>query len=168
MIRKVLALLRANNEDCINESDVVEDTETCEDLLEFEEGDWVIIEIHEGQALAPPEVDPLENLLIEHPSMSVYQLRCQRSQEDVRSDEEEDEDSPRPVTVRCPVPWRATAWGRILDRDNHIHTVQRARAHAERRKLTRATLCRQNLVKTCPSVKRYGYFKQPCQRLYNY
>lgn len=50
----------------------------------------------EGNTLPLPEVDPLENLLIEHPSMSVYQQRCQRSEDDdLGSDEEEAEDSAR-------------------------------------------------------------------------
>lgn len=53
--------------------------------------------------MALPEVDPLENLLIEHPGMSVYQLRCQRSEDDLGSEEEEeeedDEDSPRWVST---------------------------------------------------------------------
>ncbi|KAG7468518.1 hypothetical protein MATL_G00144000 [Megalops atlanticus] len=173
MIRKVFAhLLGTPDEDDINTCDVTEETESFDDLLEFEEGDWVIIDIHEGQALAPPEVDPLENLLIEHPSMSVYKLRCQRNEDDLGSEEEEEEeeDSAVPVPVRRPIPWRMTAWGSILVCDSHFHALQTARAHTEHRKLSRSALCRQNLVKTrfYPAGKRYGYFKQPCQRLYNY
>ncbi|KAJ8340130.1 hypothetical protein SKAU_G00347630 [Synaphobranchus kaupii] len=167
MIRKVLALLGASD-DGGNVIDVG-DNESCEDLIEFEEGDWVIIDIHDGNALAPPEVDPLENLLIEHPSMSVYQLRCQRSEDDdLGSDEEEeeDEDSARPVPVGRSIPCR----GSVLPHAAQFRAVQRARVHVERRTLTRAALCRQNLAKTrfCPSAKRYGFFKQPCQRFYNY
>lgn len=168
MIRKVLALLGAGDEDAVNVNDV-EDNESCEDLIEFEEGDWVIINVHEGNALAPPEVDPLENLLIEHPSMSVYQLRSQRSEDDdLGSDEEreEDEDSARPVPVGRSIPCR----GSVLQHADHFRAVQRARVHVERRSLTHTALCRQNLAKTrfCPSVKRYGFYKQPCQRFYNY
>ena len=41
--------------------------------------------------LSAPLVDPLENLLIEHPSMSVYQRRCETAEEeDLASDEEDD------------------------------------------------------------------------------
>ncbi|KAJ0056712.1 hypothetical protein NL108_012227, partial [Boleophthalmus pectinirostris] len=50
----------------------------------------------DGQ-LSVPEVDPLENLLIEHPSMSVYQIRHRVSgaeEEEAASSEEEEEDSP--------------------------------------------------------------------------
>ena len=36
-----------------------------------------------------PLVDPLENLLIEHPSMSVYQMTTE--EEDLASDEEEED-----------------------------------------------------------------------------
>ncbi|KAJ8417713.1 hypothetical protein AAFF_G00225560 [Aldrovandia affinis] len=160
MIRKVLALLGATDEDDVNVNNVVEDSENCEDLFEFEEGDWVIINIHEGQALALPEVDPLENLLIEHPSMSVYQLRCQRTEDDLGSEEEEeeDEDSPRPVPLIRSIPWRMTPWGSILECVNHFQAIERARVHVERRKLTHGALCRQNLVKMrplsgCPSDK---------------
>ncbi|XP_061101094.1 tumor protein p53-inducible nuclear protein 2 [Conger conger] len=168
MIRKVLALFGAGDEDDINVNDV-EDNESCEDLIEYEDGDWVIINVHEGNAVSLPEVDPLENLLIEHPSMSVYQLTHQRGEDDdLGSDqeEEEDEDSARPVPVRHSAPCRAG----VLQQGRHFRAVQRARAHVERRTLTRTALCRQSLAKTryCPSVKRYGYFKQPCQRFYNY
>lgn len=47
--------------------------------------------------LSAPEADPLENLLIEHPSMSVYQKKYGTSgaeEEELGSDEEE-EDTPR-------------------------------------------------------------------------
>lgn len=56
--------------------------------------------------LSVPEVDPLENLLIEHPSMSVYQMGCRMSgemeegEEELGSDEDE-EDSPRSVCMPC-------------------------------------------------------------------
>lgn len=52
------------------------------------------------------EADPLENLLIEHPSMSVYQMRCRRSrveEEELLGDEEdreEEENSSRFVKLR--------------------------------------------------------------------
>ena len=45
----------------------------------------------EDVTLSVPLVDPLENLLIEHPSMSVYQRRCETTEgEGLASDEEGD------------------------------------------------------------------------------
>lgn len=35
-------------------------------------------------------MDPLENLLIEHPSMSVYQMRCRMSPAEEEEEEEEE------------------------------------------------------------------------------
>lgn len=55
--------------------------------------------------LSAPEVDPLENLLIEHPSMSVYQMRCRMigAEEgelgDEEDEEEEEKDSSRFFSV---------------------------------------------------------------------
>ncbi len=55
----------------------------------------------ENGALSAPELDPLENLLIEHPSMSVYQMRRRMSgaeEEELGSDEDE-EDTTRLVSI---------------------------------------------------------------------
>lgn len=40
------------------------------------------------------EVDPLENLLIEHPRMSIYQMRCsvEGAEEELGSEEDEEEE----------------------------------------------------------------------------
>lgn len=48
----------------------------------------------ENEALSAPEADPLENLLIEHPSMSVYQMRRRMSaaEEGELGDQEEGEE----------------------------------------------------------------------------
>lgn len=49
----------------------------------------------ENGPLSAPQVDPLENLLIEHPSMSVYQMRCgmsgveEEEEDELGSDEDE-------------------------------------------------------------------------------
>lgn len=42
----------------------------------------------ETGSLTVPDIDPLEQMLIEHPSMSVYQMRCVMN-EDEDDDEEE-------------------------------------------------------------------------------
>lgn len=158
----------------------------------------------ENNSLTPPEEDPLENLLIEHPSMSVYQIRHQTSDEE---DSDEEDASPRsvfiqgihllsqcdnttiilekgvshftvilsfpprrPVPVKQHVSWRLAAWGSPLPCNVQLLAIQRARTHVECKKLTRSALQRQNLAKVrfSPSDRRFGHFKQPCQRLYNY
>lgn len=52
----------------------------------------------ENEPLSAPEADPLENLLIEHPSMSVYQMRrrlsgAEEEEEELGSDEDEENTS---------------------------------------------------------------------------
>ncbi|XP_029902942.1 tumor protein p53-inducible nuclear protein 2 [Myripristis murdjan] len=167
MIGKILSHLLGNTE--------VADDDTYEELMEFEEGGWVIVNLPESGPLSAPEVDPLENLLIEHPSMSVYQMRRRMSREEEEEEEElgsdEDEElSARPAAVRQHVSWRLAAWGIPLPCHVQLLAVQRARSQAERKKLSRGALHRQNLAKTRFSAaeKRYGHFKQPCQRLYSY
>ncbi|KAK7912994.1 hypothetical protein WMY93_013205 [Mugilogobius chulae] len=170
MLGKILSHLLGNG---VDEFETAEDT--VEELMEFEEGEWVIVNLPEGGQLSVPEVDPLENLLIEHPSMSVYQIRhrvsgAEAEEEEVASSEEEEEDSPRPVAVRRHLSWRLAAWGVPLPCNIQLLTVQRAKTQGERKKLSRGALHRQNMAKTRFSAaeRRYGHFKQPCQRLYNY
>ncbi|KAG7483281.1 hypothetical protein JOB18_044291 [Solea senegalensis] len=155
--------------------DLEEAADTIEELMEFEEGGWVVINLPAEHAPLPAsEVDPLENLLIEHPSMSVYQIRRRMSgqgeEEEEQGSDEDEEDTARPVAVRQRVSWRLAAWGIPLPCDVQLLSVQRARSQAERRKLSRGALHRQNLAKlrVSPAEKRYGFFKRPCQRLYNY
>ncbi|XP_034415059.1 tumor protein p53-inducible nuclear protein 2 [Cyclopterus lumpus] len=143
-----------------------------QELMEFEEGGWVIVDVLESGPLTASEVDPLENLLIEHPSMSVYQMRCGAggAEEELGSEEDEEEDTSRPVAVRRHVSWRLAAWGIPLLCNVQLLAVQRAGTQAERKKLSRSALHRQNLAKAhfSPAERRYGRFKQPCQRLCNY
>ncbi|XP_047435709.1 tumor protein p53-inducible nuclear protein 2 [Mugil cephalus] len=166
MIGKILYHLLGNTGEDLAAED------TYEEIMELEEEGWVIVNLPDNEALSVPDVDPLENLLIEHPSMSVYQMRCRMSgaeDEELVSDEDE-EDTSRPVTVRRNVSWRLAAWGIPLPCHIQLLALQRARTQAERTKLSRSALHRQNLAKMrfSPGEKRYGHFKQPCQRLYNY
>uniref|UniRef100_A0A4W5Q9M7 Si:ch211-260e23.9 n=1 Tax=Hucho hucho TaxID=62062 RepID=A0A4W5Q9M7_9TELE len=160
MIGKIFAHFLGSTDDDFP----TDDNETYEELIEFEEGGWVVINIQENNSLTLPEEDPLENLLIEHPSMSVYQIRHQTS------DEEDSDASPRPVPVKQHVSWRLAAWGSPLPCNVQLLAIQRARTHMECKELTRSALQRQNLAKMrfTPSDRRFGHFKQPCQRLYNY
>ncbi|XP_057707308.1 tumor protein p53-inducible nuclear protein 1 isoform X2 [Corythoichthys intestinalis] len=141
--------------------------------LEFEEGGWVIVRMPAGPLLSPEEAaDPLENLLIEHPSMSVYQMSRGAEDEREGSDEEEENLSPRPVNSpsssapsRRRVSWRLAAWGVPLPSE----VLFCGRAAVERKKLSRGALLRQNLTakaRRSPPAERH--VKQPSQRLYNY
>ncbi|XP_026234396.1 tumor protein p53-inducible nuclear protein 2 [Anabas testudineus] len=143
-----------------------------EHVMELEEEGWVIVHLPENGLLSAPEADPLENLLIEHPSMSVYQMRSGAEEEDLgdEEDEEDEEDASRAVAVRRHISWHLAAWGIPLPYNIQLLAVQKAGTQVERKKLSRSFLHRQNLTKLrfSPAEKRYGHFKQPCQRLYNY
>ncbi|XP_065145350.1 uncharacterized protein [Paramisgurnus dabryanus] len=164
MIGKIIAQFVGSVEE--NHSDAVVETEDYANLLELEDGEWVIINIQENQSVGGScEANTLENLLIEHPSMSVYQIKP--DEEDIAS-EEEVEDMTRSAPIRRHVSWLA-AWGSPLPCSTILLSEQRARVYNEHRKLTRGALNRQNLTKTrFLSERRYGFFKQPTQRLYNY
>lgn len=167
MFGKILSHLLGNTDE---EFETPEDS--YEKLLEFEEGGWVIVNLPEDEPLLAPDVDPLENLLIEHPSMSVYQMRCRmgRAEKEELSSEEEEDNTSRPVAVRRHLSWCLAAWGIPMPCNVQLMAVQRSRAQAERRKLSHSILHRQNLVKMRVSAgeKRYGHFKQPSPRFYNY
>uniref|UniRef100_A0A3Q0RGE1 Si:ch211-260e23.9 n=1 Tax=Amphilophus citrinellus TaxID=61819 RepID=A0A3Q0RGE1_AMPCI len=159
MITKLLSQLLGNPG-----GDLKSEGSTYEKFLEQEDEGWVIVN------LPAPDMDPLENLLIEHPSMSVYQMRRREEEEEEEEPGSNEEDTSRPVAVRRQVSWRLAAWGFPLPYNVQLAAVQRARSRAERRKLSHSALHRQNLTKMhfCPGERRYGHFKQPCQRLYNY
>uniref|UniRef100_A0A147ABW0 Si:ch211-260e23.9 n=1 Tax=Fundulus heteroclitus TaxID=8078 RepID=A0A147ABW0_FUNHE len=163
MIGKILSQLLWNTGEAFEAAG-----DTNEELLEFEEEEWVIVNIPESRPMPAPHVDPLENLLIEHPSMSVYQMRCRmggaEEEEELASDEEE---TSRPVAVRRHISWHLAAWGNPLP---CLLAVQRSRSQAERKKLGRSILQRQNMTKTqfSPKDKRYGNLRCPSPRLYNY
>ncbi|XP_017275088.1 si:ch211-260e23.9 [Kryptolebias marmoratus] len=156
-----------------------EDSEAADDshekTNELEEEGWVIVNLPEGGPLLAPDVDPLENLLIEHPSMSVYQMRCtladaEEEEEEENVSDEDEEEAPRPVAVSRHISWHLAAWGVPLPYNVHLLSVQKARGQAERKKLSRGALHRQNLAKArfSPGEKRFGHLKRPCQRVYNY
>nr|XP_046250953.1 tumor protein p53-inducible nuclear protein 1 isoform X2 [Scatophagus argus] len=154
MFGKILSHLLGNTDEDFEAAD-----DTYEELMEFEEGEWVIVNLPENGPLTVPEADPLENLLIEHPSMSIYQMRCRMSgaeEEEEPASDEDEEDTSRPVAVRRHVSWRLAAWGIPLACNIQLLAVQRARNQNERKKLSRSALHRQNLAKTrfSPAEKR--------------
>ncbi|XP_066569783.1 tumor protein p53-inducible nuclear protein 2 [Amia ocellicauda] len=165
MFGKIANLFLGNRNDNPNDK-----CDVSEEFFEFEEGGWVIVTFQEKDPLEQPEINPLENLLIEHPSMSVYNLRDWGSDEEDLNSEEEDEDSSRLVQVGRFIPWRLSMWEVSVEKDSPLHCIRRARQHSEHRKLSRGHLCRQNRCKKrySPREKHYGCFKQPCQRIYNY
>ncbi|KAJ6663906.1 hypothetical protein lerEdw1_008860 [Lerista edwardsae] len=143
------------------------------------------------------ETSPLENLLIEHPSMSVYAVHntchslnktnCgeeeeEEEEEDLEEEEEEVEephDASNPRTesqsergqhIPCYIAALA-AHSSILDQTKSFRPAQWIKEHNERQYLNRNCLRRQNLARDCYSrqLKNNGLFvHQPCQRQYNY
>ncbi|KAL4613620.1 tumor protein p53-inducible nuclear protein 2-like [Arapaima gigas] len=177
MIAKFLAQLLGNgdNGDVVDISGTLGDSKSCRELHESEDGDWIIINIHENYGKTPPEMDPLENLLIEHPSMSVYKLRFRKSEEEGLDMEQEEEKekgkgSTRSLPARRLIPWRMTVWASVLGHGCCVLPLQASRARTEHRRLTRGALRRRNLAETRFSMAErcYGHFKQPCQRVYNF
>ncbi|RXM97467.1 G1/S-specific cyclin-E1 [Acipenser ruthenus] len=86
MIGKITSFLLGDKMEEANEYDQYKE------LLETEEGEWVVVNVHESCPVVQLEMGSLENLLIEHPSMSVYNMRGQSSDQE----EEEDEDTDAP------------------------------------------------------------------------
>ncbi|XP_069076596.1 tumor protein p53-inducible nuclear protein 1 [Pleurodeles waltl] len=126
------------------------------------------------------ETSPMENLLIEHPSMSVYAFPrpCRNAQETSC----EPASCPNPSTlrgdaknetaqhIRCYVSALA-AHHTFLEQAKRFHPTQWAKEHNERPYLNRNRLRRHNLTRNCHSrqIKHNGLFvRQPCQRQYNY
>lgn len=164
MIGKILSHLLGNAGE---DSEAVSDSN--KELLEFEEEEWVIVNIPESGPTSTPDVDPLENLLIEHPSMSVYQIRYRTGGAEEEEDEDGEETS-RPVAVRRHISWQLAAWGNPLPCNLQLLAMQRSRNQAEKKMLSRSALHRQNMNKTqfLSKDKRYGNLRCPTPRLYNF
>uniref|UniRef100_A0A8C8RYZ2 Tumor protein p53 inducible nuclear protein 1 n=1 Tax=Pelusios castaneus TaxID=367368 RepID=A0A8C8RYZ2_9SAUR len=126
------------------------------------------------------ETSPMENLLIEHPSMSVYAVHntCHNLNETSCGEEElHNPNSPRMEAqnemgqhVHCYVAALA-AHSRFLEQTKSFHSTQWVKEHNERHHLNRNSLRRQNLTRDYHSrqIKHSGLFvHQPCQRQYNY
>ncbi|NXI58054.1 T53I1 protein, partial [Chloroceryle aenea] len=126
------------------------------------------------------ETSPLENLLIEHPSMSVYAVHntCRGLGDAARADQEfHSPGSPRLEArneagqrVRCYVTALA-AHSTFLEKNKSFRPIHWIKEHNERHCLNRNGLRRQNLTRDCHSrhVKHSGLFvHQPCHRQFNY
>ncbi|NXR62468.1 T53I1 protein, partial [Rhadina sibilatrix] len=126
------------------------------------------------------ETSPMENLLIEHPSMSVYAVHntCHSLNETGCEDEEfHSPGSPRLEArnetgqrVHCYVTALATS-STFLEKNKSFRPAHWIKEHSERHYLNRNSLRRQNLTRDCHSrqIKHNGLFvHQPCQRQFNY
>ncbi|XP_051887357.1 tumor protein p53-inducible nuclear protein 2 isoform X1 [Pristis pectinata] len=128
----------------------------------------------EGQDEIQVESSPLENLLIEHPSMSVYA----DSNTNISTLEDANEEVGNGNTAQTRVerwapPAPAAVLGRtgILEKANQVRRIQRAKQRVEKRQLSRNRIQRQNLARECRfhRTKHQGNFvHQPPRRQYNY
>eukprot|EP00062_Callorhinchus_milii_P005289 gi/632944577/ref/XP_007887581.1/ PREDICTED: tumor protein p53-inducible nuclear protein 1-like isoform X1 [Callorhinchus milii] len=142
-------------------------------LYESEEDDWIIVDIQGQQPVVNVPTDPLENLLIEHPSMSVYSLENKNKDSEEESAAEEEGQTPKVIPIVQYVPRRVSAFrirDSVLEHTNHIHFMQCAKLYVERRKLSCNHLRRQNRARKryFAKEKHFGHFKQPCQRNHKY
>uniref|UniRef100_A0A8C3WGR8 Tumor protein p53 inducible nuclear protein 1 n=1 Tax=Catagonus wagneri TaxID=51154 RepID=A0A8C3WGR8_9CETA len=126
------------------------------------------------------ETSPMENLLIEHPSMSVYAVHnsCPSlSEARCATEEFHNPNSPSVEAhneveqhIHCYVAALA-AHTAFLEQPKSFRPSQWMREHSERQSLNRNSLRRQNLTRDCHSrqVKHSGWaVRQPCPRQYNY
>ncbi|XP_063780199.1 tumor protein p53-inducible nuclear protein 1 [Pseudophryne corroboree] len=125
------------------------------------------------------QTNPLENLLIEHPSMSVYAVRNVANKQiatcdsDFRSSSSLGLDTERKKVgqrVHCYVASLA-ARTNCLDQTKTFRCTKLSKRLLEKPLLNRKSLRRQNLIRGCHSrpIKHNGLLvHQPCQRRYNY
>ncbi|KAM9445141.1 tumor protein p53-inducible nuclear protein 2 isoform 3-T4 [Clarias gariepinus] len=135
-------------------------------VTEADEEGWLLVSVPEG---VPAEASPMEDLLIEHPSMSVYVSLSNLDQSTTNvadTASRMSESTPAPVPTR---PVRGSACQAVpLAKVTQVGRVQRAKARAERRHLARGRLQRQNRVRQqIPrhvAHTRNSFLNQPCQR----
>ncbi|XP_034269909.1 tumor protein p53-inducible nuclear protein 2 isoform X4 [Pantherophis guttatus] len=141
---------------------------------EEEEDGWLIIDLP-GPDPVSMESSPMEDLLIEHPSMSVYVTTTSSiivEREDPEENIQENE-IPENCLQRRP-PHHSTSLATkaaILEKVNQVRRIQRAKQLAEKHKLSQKVMKRQNRARECrpQRAKSQGHFVyQPCQRQYNY
>ncbi|XP_053571188.1 tumor protein p53-inducible nuclear protein 1 [Bombina bombina] len=125
------------------------------------------------------ETSPLENLLIEHPSMSVYAVHnlCHKEEADCESEFQSSNslglDAPKEKTVQHAHCYIAALAAHInfIEQTKTYLSSKLSKRQFERNQLNRKSLRRQNLVRGCHprQIKHSGLVvHQPCQRQYNY
>uniref|UniRef100_A0A8C3SQ97 Tumor protein p53 inducible nuclear protein 2 n=1 Tax=Chelydra serpentina TaxID=8475 RepID=A0A8C3SQ97_CHESE len=128
----------------------------------------------EGPGPVRLESSPMEDLLIEHPSMSVYVTSNSIVVERERAfPHPEALDVPEPrLERRTPHhPTSLTAKAAILEKVSQVRRIQRAKQLVEKHKLSQKVMQRQNRARERHPrrAKHQGSFVyQPCQRQYNY
>ncbi|XP_051962384.1 tumor protein p53-inducible nuclear protein 2 isoform X2 [Xyrauchen texanus] len=143
-------------------------------VTEADEEGWLLVNLPEG---ATAEASPLEDLLIEHPSMSVYVSpshlpAMEESATSLAGTVSRMSESAVPAMTRSSTATRVTrgaaAQAGALAKVTQVSRVQKAKARTERRHLTRNRIQRQNRV--LEQVQRRvahthnSFLHQPCQR----
>ncbi|KAM6112904.1 tumor protein p53-inducible nuclear protein 2 [Pterocles gutturalis] len=140
---------------------------------EEEEDGWLIIDLAEEPGPCGVGSNPMEDLLIEHPSMSVYVTSTLEVDEEGPEDDAAGE-VPEPRLERhVPHHGRSLAVkAAILEKVGQARRVQRARQLAEKPWLSQKALQRQNRARQRPlrRAKQHAgtFIHQPCQRHCNY
>ncbi|XP_055044123.1 tumor protein p53-inducible nuclear protein 2 isoform X2 [Misgurnus anguillicaudatus] len=138
-------------------------------VTEADEEGWLLVNLPEG---ATAEASPMEDLLIEHPSMSVYVSpghlpAMEESAISLAGSVSRMSESALPVT-RSSMPTRVTHGAGALTKITKVSRVQRAKARTERRHLGRNLMQRQNRareqVQRRATHTRNSFLHQPCQR----
>ncbi|XP_027016462.1 tumor protein p53-inducible nuclear protein 2 isoform X5 [Tachysurus fulvidraco] len=134
-------------------------------VTEVDDEGWLLVSVPEG---APAEASPMEDLLIEHPSMSVYvsSSNLEQSTANMADSVRMTESTPAPVPTRLV---RGSACQAVpLAKVTQVSRVQRAKARVERRHLGRGRMQRQNRVRQqiprTVAHTRSSFLHQPCQR----
>ncbi|XP_055066897.2 tumor protein p53-inducible nuclear protein 1 [Misgurnus anguillicaudatus] len=128
-----------------------------------------------GRAPVLLETSPLENLLIEHPSMSVYAVHSPRkrpAKDGTREQISRSEVQHRPNRPSgCYAAALVAAHAGFLEQTKNVRLAQRIRENVERQQLSRNALRRLNLLRDGGARQAKatgGYVHQPGQRQYNY
>ncbi|XP_021372184.1 tumor protein p53-inducible nuclear protein 1-like isoform X2 [Mizuhopecten yessoensis] len=155
-----------------------EDMETAPVELETKpapDQDWVIVDVPGGATSSQVGMDPMENLLIEHPSMSVYNSHCSGGSAGEESDlsESSTDNISRTIQKRGLRP--RNAHGVVVQQSprkpqalaaraqtDSIKSSQRSKQYKETRRLTRATIDRHNKTTGQRTTAKRGY---NCQRI---
>ncbi|KAM8797982.1 tumor protein p53-inducible nuclear protein 2 [Eudromia elegans] len=138
---------------------------------EQEEDGWLIIDLAEGSGLAGLESSPMEDLLIEHPSMSVYVTSSSLLLDGDSPEEASDGEEPERRPERRAPP-RSTSLAAVVEPARPALRLQRARQRAEKPGLSHKALQRQNRARERPArrPRQHGtrLLHQPRQRHRSY
>lgn len=145
-------------------------------VADADEEGWLLVNLPEGST---PETSPMEDLLIEHPSMSVYVATGNQSiTEDTGSSPlQEISQKVEPATpagrgLSGRTARASAVQATVLDKICQVNRVQRSVARAERRQLSRNRVKRQNRIREnlpwSGGRAKGSFVQQPRQRQCNY